>query len=82
MLLFAHLALSPLVFSAATVEVFEYNKVAILTITALLLTGGLAAVMAGVARCAGADLGRGRELGGVGGAPLPRADRAEARSSR
>jgi len=46
-LLFAHLALSPLVFSAATVEVFEYNKVAILTITALLLTGGLLAVVAG-----------------------------------
>ncbi|RME76798.1 MAG: hypothetical protein D6776_00635 [Planctomycetota bacterium] len=38
-LLVLHLVLSPLVFSAATVEVFEYNKVMLLQLVALLLLG-------------------------------------------
>jgi O-antigen ligase/tetratricopeptide (TPR) repeat protein len=45
--LFVHLMLSPLVFSAATVEVFEYNKVALLTVAAIFLLAGSLAVLAG-----------------------------------
>ena len=39
--LFGHLALSPLVFSRATIEAFEYNKVALLLVAAIVL-GALA----------------------------------------
>jgi O-antigen ligase/tetratricopeptide (TPR) repeat protein len=45
-LLFVHLMLSPLIFSASTVEVFEYNKVAILTMTAIAVLAGAAALHA------------------------------------
>lgn len=41
-LLFAHLALGPLVFCTACQEAFEFPKVALLTLTALLLALGLA----------------------------------------
>jgi O-antigen ligase/tetratricopeptide (TPR) repeat protein len=40
-LLFAHLALSPLVFSSETIEAFEYNKIALLLAVAIVL-GALA----------------------------------------
>src|SRR5947209_1896908 len=43
-LLFAHLLLSPLIFYREALEVFEYNKVALLSLTAVTLIGlGLAA---------------------------------------
>jgi O-antigen ligase/tetratricopeptide (TPR) repeat protein len=47
-LLFLHLLLSPLVFSRATLEVFEYNKVALLLLTAVALVA--LGVAAGIAR--------------------------------
>jgi O-antigen ligase len=46
-LLFVHLLLSPLVFWRGTLEAFEYNKVALLTGTAILLCGLGAMAVAG-----------------------------------
>jgi O-antigen ligase/tetratricopeptide (TPR) repeat protein len=57
-LLAAHLVLSPLVFSRSTLEVFEYNKVALLLLTALALAAlGTAAALGRLGQAA-ADVRR------------------------